>query len=122
MNTLTSTSFYVQKPCDEFWNTPMKRCVIEAESIDISETRKISKYAEKELRVINPKDFANDWSTVHKCRWIECPGPVRKLEFREYVQLYHSLKPEHPLPEGWKERKPSMDEELNHTKAICNIM
>lgn len=102
------TSFYVQKPCDEYWNTGMTDCVIEAGPIDVSESglydwQKTDEYVRDNLKVINPKDFA--WPHVEKRMWVECSGPSRKLEFREYVELYHSLKPERPLPKGWKEHK-----------------
>lgn len=99
------TNFYVQIPADEHWNTRMTSCVIEASPIDVSESgldnrRKTERYVRENLKVINPKDF--NWSFVKKCDWVECSGPVRKLDYREYVQLYHSLNPDHPLPKGWR--------------------
>lgn len=102
------TSFYVQKPGDEYWNTGMTNCVIEASPIDVSESgladwRKTDEYVRQNLKVITPKEFS--WPFVKKSLWEECSGPSRKLEFREYVQLYHSLRPKHPLPSGWKEHK-----------------
>lgn len=102
------TNFYVQKPIDEYWNTVMTDCVIEACPIDVSENglaewKKTDEYVREHLKVITPENFG--WPFVKKSKWVECPGPSRKLEFREYVQLYHSLRPEHPLPIGWKEPK-----------------
>ncbi len=108
MSALTNTGFYVQKPCDEYWNTGMGDCVIEAGPIDVSESglddrQKTDEFVRDYMKVINPKNFS--WPHVRKSMWVECSGPSRELGSREYIELYHSLKPECPLPKGWKEYK-----------------
>ncbi len=112
MSTSTGTGFYVQKPNDEFWNTFLSNWVIEALPIDISDSslkdwEKTDTYVRGKLKVINPKNF--DWPHIDKSMWVKCSGPSRKLEFREYVKLYQSLNPEHPLPPKWEERKSFYD-------------
>ena len=109
MSAVASTRFYVQKPCDEYWNTGMTDWVIEARPIDISEKglsawQKTDEYVQENLKVLNPKKFG--WPHVEKEMWVECSGPSRKLEYREYVALYHSLQPGCPLPKGYKFPKP----------------
>jgi hypothetical protein len=101
----TGTSFYVQRPCDAYWNTEMSDYVVEAGPIDVTESglrdwEKTDEYVLENLKVINPKNFS--WPHIEKSMWVECSGPSRKLEFREYVELYHSLRPKYPLPKGWK--------------------
>ena len=65
----SSTSFFVQKPNGEYWNTGMTKCVIEAGPIDISEPglleyRKTDEYVRDHLKVIQPKDFG--WPFIKK--------------------------------------------------------
>lgn len=108
MSALKSTGFYVQKPCDCEWNTGLPKWVIEARPIDVSESglydwQKTDEYVRDMLIVISPENF--DWPHVDKSFWVKCSGPSRKLELVEYVELYHSLDPKRPLPEGWKELK-----------------
>ncbi len=104
----TPTSFYVQKPCDQYWSTGLRPCVIEAGPVDISESdltewQKTDEFVEEHLKVIHPNNLG--WKYVDKTLWTECSGPSRELDFKQYVELYHSLKPKRPLPTGWKEHK-----------------
>lgn len=110
MGALTSTGFYVHKPLDDHWNisaaTP--NYVIEARPIDeqtdpLYDWQKTDEYIRDNLKVINPKSFG--WHYVKKIMWVKCEGPFRKLKFRDYVELYHSLKSEHPLPKGWEQHQ-----------------
>lgn len=99
----TNTSFYVQKPRDEYWNTGMANYVIEARNIDPSEVRpsksqKTNEYVQNYLKVISPIAFGIPY--VKRDMWVECKGPPRKLKFHDYVVLYHELQPNHPLPKG----------------------
>lgn len=103
MNTLTGSSFYVQKPQDQYWNTGCTGYVIEAVPLDIKDNEtpefmRTQEYADTYLKVINPPKSDFSWRQVLKSNWIECSGPVRKLNFKEYTALYHSLRPNHPLP------------------------
>lgn len=95
MRTSTATSFYIQRPCDIAWNTGMRNCVIEARPID-AVWEQTDTVAKTMLQVIKPQDFG--FSFVAKDAWVECSGPSRRLTFKQYVALYRSLYPEHPLP------------------------
>ncbi|NGX28216.1 MAG: hypothetical protein K940chlam1_00391 [Candidatus Anoxychlamydiales bacterium] len=99
------SSFYVQKPMDEYWNTGIPDYVIEARPIDkdcLSELEKTDKFFHDQLEIISPEEVKKH-SPVNKRNWIECKGPVRKLSFFDYVTLYHSLAPKIALPEQWEE-------------------
>ncbi|HSX10568.1 MAG TPA: hypothetical protein VLF94_02490 [Chlamydiales bacterium] len=103
MSAVAGTKFYVQKPGDEYWNVGMINYVIEAGPIDVSERglydwQKTDEFVRDHLKVVTPKSFA--WPHVEKRAWIECSGPSRLLNQKEYVKLYHALVPAHPLPEG----------------------
>lgn len=103
----TSTNFYVQKPQDVHWNVGMHpNYVIEAGPIDLADSelydfQKTDEFVRDYLKVIKPKPWG--WLTVKKSMFLECSGPVRKLEIKEYIELVHSLLPERPLPKYWQE-------------------
>lgn len=101
----TNTHFYVQMPCDEYWNVYFSNFVIEAGSVDVSEIglydwQKTDRYVRDNLKVIS-QNMRSAWPYVSKNRWVKCEGPARTLSFREYVALYHAMDPQHPLPKGW---------------------
>lgn len=101
---VAGTSFYVQKPVDQYWNTGMANWVVEAAPIDnadssLSSWQKTDEYVRSHLKVINPKTFS--WPIIDKGFWVECAGPVRKLERNDYMQLVHSIMPQRPLPTDW---------------------
>ncbi len=114
-----STRFYIHVPVDKHWNTYGFLYVIEAGPIDVSESGlddwektfvrkylKADEFVRDYLKAIAPEDFSIGASRLLKKRsWKECTGPARTLSFREYVELYHSLDPELPLPEGWEKHR-----------------
>lgn len=105
----TGSKFYIPTPVDEYWGTGFPKCVVEAIPVDptasgLYEWQRTDQYVRENLKVINPpRGFV--WPHIEKDRWVECSGPSRKLEPVEYIELYHSLNPNFPLPKGWKEYK-----------------
>jgi hypothetical protein len=90
------TKFCVELPSNEYWNTSRPKEIIEVEEQPPDMWGNIS------FKVLAPASFANKWPIVRKSIYIECSGPSRALDFNDYVQLIHSLKPDIPLPKEWK--------------------
>jgi hypothetical protein len=106
--------FYVPAPQDDRWSPGRPKTVIETVEIETGSS----------LKVIAPAFYAKDCPTVRKGGLLECSGPARNLTNDEYIELVHSLIPDHPLPRGYKpkitelfqatvEKKPETD----HVKA-----
>lgn len=90
-----ATKFYIEKPGDEYWNTGYPKEVIEVDESPLDE------YGERSLKVLNTAEFAQKWPSVSSIFFIECSGPARKLNYKEYVLLVHSLLPNRKLPVGF---------------------
>jgi len=112
MSITATAGYYVQIPGDKEWNTGMSNHVIKAwaTDIDLPTSKKTDDYYKNTLWVMEPPSFG--WPRVQRRNWIECDGPVRKLDRAEYINLYIKLKPGHPLPSGWvlKDGKAFLDE------------
>ena len=98
------TNFYVEIPRDRYWNTGKGDIVIEARPYVVNDGKyafeKTDQYVREHLVVVNPKDYG--WNHVSKSAFVQCDGPVRRLSPSEYVTLYHSINPKHPLPSDYK--------------------
>jgi hypothetical protein len=98
----TPARFYIQIPEREYWTTDGGKWVIEAEPVEnhpyLASYAKTVKHASTYLRIIKPGAGELSSEYVRKEYWTECYGPARKLDFREYVALYHSIDPSLPLP------------------------
>lgn len=99
---VSSTSkFFIEPPGDEYWNTGYGKGIIEAEEQPVNEWGSVS------LKVLAPASFASKWPSVSKRFFIECSGPVRTFDYKGYVHFIHSIRPDFPLPKGWKEESKS---------------
>lgn len=91
------SKFFIESPRDEYWNTGHGKQIIEVEEQSDDKANRVF------LKVLAPQSFASNWPIVSKEYFIECSGPVKDLDYRGYVHLIHSIKPNIPLPKGWKE-------------------
>ena len=100
------SKFYVPAPQDDRWNTQHPKTVIEAlESDTISR-----------VKVIAPAFFARDYPIIPSGPLLECSGPARSLTRDEYIELVHSLIPDHPLPKGYKPKTTEVFQQTIATK------
>jgi hypothetical protein len=98
MSSPIGSKFFIEPP-DEYWNTGHPKQIIEAEE------QPADKWGGVSLKVLAPESFASKWPSVSKQLFIECSGPVRTFDYRGYVQFIHSIRPNIPLPKGWKEEE-----------------
>jgi len=99
VNAMKKTSYYIQPPQDEYWNTGYSTTIIEAENTSSEDDRFAS------LKVIAPKSFKEKWPSVCLLYFIECKGegPARELKWKEYVSVIRRLMPKRKLPKGYSE-------------------
>jgi len=91
----SSSKFFIEPPCDEYWNTGHPNQIIEVEEQPATEWGGVS------LKVLAPESFASKWPSVSKRLFIECSGPVRTFDYKGYVHFIHSIRPDIPLPKGF---------------------
>lgn len=112
----SASKFFIELPGDEHWNTLHTRgVVIEAQE------QPINKWQHVVLTVLAPESFASRWPTVNKSDFIECSGPARKLDTKEYVRFIHAIEPRIPLPKRWTDHTTKQLKKLNHPNLVSPL-
>lgn len=104
-------AYYVQRPIGPAWKTNYENCVIKAKTKTLfivnesSSESKVDKAFSTFLEIVEPSDYP--CRVLPKSDWVECSESSRRLSFGQYVDLYHSIEPDLPLPRGWTELQPT---------------